>query len=105
MPNVGISVLGAPGSGKSVFLTSMIFSLRQQAARLGLKFQDADLSLNKFLLDDERKMFLDPEAESFRPIDDAVKKTQLDDQRYRNASILHMSCRQAHVTLDFASQM
>jgi hypothetical protein len=87
LPNLGISVLGAPGSGKSVFLTSMVFSLRQQAARLGLKFQDADLALNKYLLDDERKMFLDPAAESFRPIDKAVEKTQLDDQRYRKSLI------------------
>jgi hypothetical protein len=87
MPNVVLSVLGAAGSGKSVFLTSMIFTMRQQASRLGLRFQDADLTLNKQLLDDERKMFLDPAAETYRSIDSAVKKTQLDDGRYRTTRI------------------
>jgi hypothetical protein len=87
MPNVVLSLLGAPGSGKSVFLTSMVFSLRQQAARLGLRFQDADLTLNKHLLEDERRMFLDPAAESYRPITAAVAKTQTEDQRYRTSRI------------------
>jgi hypothetical protein len=87
MPSVVLSILGAPGSGKSVFLTSMIFSLRQQASRLGLRFQDADLTLNEHLIEDERKMFLDSGAEKFRPINAAIAKTQLDDKRYR-ASII-----------------
>jgi len=87
MPSVVLSILGAPGSGKSVFLTSMIFTMRQQSARLGLRFQDADLNLNEHLLEDERKMFLDPAAEEYRPIDDAVGKTKEDDERYRSSRI------------------
>jgi len=76
MPSVVLSLLGAQGSGKSVFLTSMIFSMRQEAARLGLRFQDADLSLNRRLLEDEQRMFLDAEAETDRPIRTAVPKTE-----------------------------
>jgi hypothetical protein len=87
MPSVVLSLLGAPGSGKSVFLTSMIFTMRQQAARLGLRFQDTDLILNKHLLEDERQMFLDPAAETSRPINTAVKKTKEDDDRYRTSVI------------------
>jgi hypothetical protein len=88
MPSVVLSLLGAQGSGKSVFLTSMIFSMRQEAARLGLRFQDADLNSNKLLVEDEQKMFLDPEAEKFRPINAAVVKTKLlDDARYRVSRI------------------
>jgi hypothetical protein len=87
MPSIVLSILGAPGSGKSVLLTSMIFSMRQQASRFGLRFQDADLTLNKNLVDDERKMFLDSGAESFRPINSAIAKTQLDDSRYRTSII------------------
>jgi hypothetical protein len=87
MPSLVLSVLGSPGSGKSVFLTSMIFTMRQEAARLGLRFQDADLTLNRNLLEDERKMFLDASAESFRPIGQTVEKTKLDDKRYRISRI------------------
>ena len=65
MPSVVLSVLGAPGSGKSVFLTSMVFTIRQQAARLGLRFQDTDLVMNKHLIEDERRMFLDSEGRDF----------------------------------------
>lgn len=81
------SVLGAPGSGKSVFLASMVFTMRQQAAALGLRFQDADLTLNKYLLEDERKLFLDADADRYRPFDHAVKKTQVDDVRYSTSII------------------
>jgi hypothetical protein len=65
----------------------MIFTLRQQAARLGLRFQDADLTLNKLLIEDERRMFLHPEAENYRSIGDVVGKTKEEDARYRSSRI------------------
>lgn len=83
LPGVVISVLGAPGSGKSVFLASLTFTLRQRAAELGLRFQDGDLTLNRLLIEDERRMFLETDADSYRTIASAVKKTQTDDARYR----------------------
>ena len=61
--------------------------MRQQAARLGLLFQDADLTLNKSLVDDEHKMFLDPAAENYRPIKAAIEKTKTDGHRYRTSII------------------
>lgn len=85
--NIAFSVLGAPGSGKSVFLASMIFTMRQHASSFGLGFQDADLTLNKFLLDDERKLFLTADAEFFRPFDEAVEKTQVENGRYLASTI------------------
>ena len=87
MPNMVLSVLGAPGSGKSVFLTSMVFAMRQEAARFGVRFQDADLTMNKWLLEDEKNMFLEQGAETFRPFLEVVKKTALDDPRYRRSVI------------------
>jgi len=87
MPSVVISLLGAQGSGKSVFLTSMIFKMRQEAGRLGLRFQDADLALNKHLVEDEQKMFLAPEADDYREIRSAVEKTKEDDSRLRTSVI------------------
>jgi hypothetical protein len=77
LPTFVLSVFGTPMSGKSVYLASMVFTLRQQAARLGLRFQDADLVLNKSLLDDERRLFLDSSAETYRVVREAVAKTQL----------------------------
>jgi hypothetical protein len=88
MPSVFLSILGAPGSGKSVFLTSMIFAMRQEASRLGLRFQDADLTLNKQLTEEEQKMFLDPDAEVARPFYSAVQKTRDEgDVRFRTSRI------------------
>lgn len=87
LPGVVISVLGAQGSGKSVFLASLTFALRQRAAELGLRFQDGDLSLNRLLIEDERRMFLEAGADKYRTIDSAVKKTQLSDARYRESLI------------------
>ena len=87
IPSVVISLLGASGSGKSVFLTSTVFTMRQQARRLGLRFQDADLSLNKQLTSDEQRMFLDPAAEEYRPFNSAVEKTKEEDGRFRSSRI------------------
>jgi hypothetical protein len=87
LPTFVLSVFGTPSSGKSVFLASMVFSFRQQAARLGLRFHDADLVLNKTLLDDERRLFLDSSAESYRIVEEAVGKTRLGGDRYQKTII------------------
>ena len=87
MESVSFSVLGAPGSGKSVFLASMVFSMRQRAASLGLSFQDADLILNKELMEDERELFLTANADRFRDFTDAVKKTTVEHGRYSTSII------------------
>src|SRR5579863_3192023 len=87
LPTFVLSVFGTPMSGKSVFLASMAFSLRQHAASLGLRFHDADLVLNKTLLEDERRLFLDPAADGYRTVRQAVEKTLLGGARYRKAVI------------------
>jgi len=88
LPPLIFSLLGAAGSGKSVFLASMMFTLRQRCGSLGLRLQDADLTLNQSLLEDERRLFLASDADSYRGFDEAVKKTsEIDDPRWR-ASII-----------------
>lgn len=88
LPPLIFSLLGAAGSGKSVFLASMMFTLRQRCASLGLRLQDADLSLNQSLLEDERRLFLSGDSEQYRGFDEAVKKTsELDDPRWRASLI------------------
>lgn len=88
IPPLIFSLLGAAGSGKSVFLASMMFTLRQRCATYGLRLQDADLTLNHSLLEDERRLFLSGDSESYRGFDEAVKKTsELDDPRWRASLI------------------
>lgn len=88
LPSLIFSILGAQGSGKSVFLAAMMFTLRQRCASLGLRLQDADLSLNKSLLEDERRLFLSGDSDQYRGFDEAVKKTsELDDPRWRATTI------------------
>lgn len=87
LPSTIISLLGAQGSGKSVFLASLVFAMRQKAAALGLRFQDADLSLNALLLEDERKLFHDVRSDEYRKFTEVVPKTQLGDSRYRTTVI------------------
>ena len=90
------SILGAPGCGKSVFLASMVFTMRQHAAALGLRFQDADLALNKELLDDERRLFLAAEADRFRSFTTAVAKTEIESGRYSTSIIDGQEVRYAY---------
>lgn len=56
-----LSILGAPGSGKSYFLASMTWQLRKTlAGEFGLSFADADPMANQILNDYEERLFLNP---------------------------------------------
>jgi len=79
LPSIVLSVLGAKSSGKSVFLASMIHSLRQRASRLGVGFYDADLSLNESLILDEQRLFSSLDAEGYRRFSEVVQQTQVED--------------------------
>lgn len=79
LPSLVLSVLGAKSSGKSVFLASMVHSLRQRAGQLGIGFFDADLALNEALLLDEQKLFADLDAEEYRAFSTVVQQTQVED--------------------------
>ena len=58
MAPIFISILGAPSSGKSYLLASMIWQMRRAASAFRIRFDDADPSLNAFLMDYEEKFFL-----------------------------------------------
>ncbi len=58
MAPIFISILGAPSSGKSYLLASMIWQMRRAAGAFRMRFDDADPSLNSFLSDYEEKFFL-----------------------------------------------
>lgn len=83
IPQLIVSLLGAAGSGKSVFLASMTYRLRQLCSQVGLRIQDADLTLNAHLIEDERRMFLSGDADGHRSIKEVVEKTQVNEKRWR----------------------
>jgi hypothetical protein len=71
-------MLGAPASGKSYFLASATWKLREVFTNsFGVTFQDADPGANLALNEAEESLFLNPEPDrAFLPTD-LIKKTQL----------------------------
>ena len=69
-----LSVVGAPGSGKSYFLASAIWALRTTLPRLfDTRFMDADASTNRWLNDYEEKLFFQPD----HAVHQSIAKTEL----------------------------
>ncbi|MSR29453.1 MAG: hypothetical protein EXS03_07775 [Phycisphaerales bacterium] len=74
-----ISIVGTPGCGKSYFLTSSIWHLRQAMARsFALAVSDADPVGNRAITEQEQQLFLqdDPHRLVY------LEKTQLEGSRY-----------------------
>lgn len=64
-----VSVVGAPGSGKSFFLASSIWTARHTlASRFGIGFYDLDPSINRWLNDYEERLFFQDDQESLQNI-------------------------------------
>jgi hypothetical protein len=69
-----VSVVGAPGSGKSYFLASSIWALRTTLPRqFGVRFTDADAVTNRWLNDYEEKLFFQPDLSGHQ----TIAKTEL----------------------------
>ncbi len=69
-----VSIVGAPGSGKSFFLPAMTWFLRSSMPdRFAVTFQDADPRLNLLLHDYEKSLFLNPDLDT--PL--TLKKSQV----------------------------
>ncbi|MCY2986841.1 MAG: hypothetical protein NTY19_03120 [Planctomycetota bacterium] len=76
-----ISILGAPGSGKSYFLASMTWQLRKTLqSRFAIAFADADPLCNQVLTDYEEKLFLNPDEDKIV----YLPKTELEGQLYQS---------------------
>ena len=90
IPVLFISIVGAPASGKSYFLASMIWGLRTMLPGLGFLFTDVDPSGNSPIYEYERTLFDNPNPERHADI----RKTQRDDpQLYRTAFLNGASMR------------
>jgi len=78
-----ISILGAPASGKSYFLTAMTWQLRQVLPlQFNVAFTDADPSSNRVLNECEESLFLNPEESSLIPLGNLIRKTELQGELY-----------------------
>jgi len=80
MPPLFLSLVGAPASGKSYYLTSMCWRLRRTLLKdFLIRFSDSDATVNRWLNDYEERLFVQPDETSFQSID----KTQLQGDLYR----------------------
>lgn len=73
MPSIFFSIFGAPACGKSYFLASMTWKLRQTLPRrFAVSLNDADASINARLHQYEEMQFLNPDPD--KPV--AIAKTE-----------------------------
>lgn len=74
-----VSILGTPASGKSYFLASMTWQLRQVLPKyFAMSFGDADPTLNRILNEYEEQQFLSPDQDKLV----AIRKTELQGELY-----------------------
>ncbi|GHT44140.1 hypothetical protein FACS189454_00780 [Planctomycetales bacterium] len=85
LPDFFVSIAGAPASGKSYFLASMIWQLRKtMASKFCIDFTDADPALNRRIREYETAQFMgsdDPD----KPV--AIEKTDVQGDIYNNTII------------------
>lgn len=79
-----VSIVGAPGSGKSYLLASMTWAFRQTLNEsFHLSFGDADPVSNQVLSDYEETLFLNPREDDLA----TLKKTELEGDLYESVRI------------------
>ena len=82
------SIIGAPASGKSYFLTSMVWALRNRLSSIfNFSFTDADPLVNAVINEYEQQLFLNPHPDEIT----VVKKTQLTGDLYREIRLNGMN--------------
>lgn len=75
-----VSIVGAPGSGKSFFLGAAVNQLRNILARqFNLSFQDADPERNITVTDYENALFQQPNLDKPVEVANLIRKTQFGD--------------------------
>jgi hypothetical protein len=78
-----ISVLGAPASGKSYFLTAMTWQLRQVLPQhFKVAFTDADPASNRVVNECEESLFLHHDESALVPLGSLIRKTELQGELY-----------------------
>ncbi len=83
MESLFISILGAPASGKSYFLTAMTWQLRQVLPlNFKIAFTDADPESNRTLNECEEGVFMNPNESDVVPLAGLIRKTELQGELY-----------------------
>ncbi|MFO7821721.1 MAG: FHA domain-containing protein, partial [Lentisphaeria bacterium] len=84
MPPLFASIVGATGSGKSYFLTSMVWELRNILARkFAMAFTDTDAISNQIINDFEESLFLNADQDELV----ALQKTELHGELYNQVVV------------------
>ena len=87
LDSIFYSVIGAPASGKSYFMTAMIWALRNKLSSLfNFSFTDADPSANEIVNRYEQQLFLNPQPEEVT----IIEKTQLHGDLYNHVMLNKM---------------
>lgn len=87
MPPLFLSIVGATSSGKSYFLTSMSWELRNTLSRdFAISFADTDAVNNQLLNDFEETLFLNSDQDSLA----ALRKTELQGELYNQVLLDNM---------------
>jgi len=92
-----VSIIGAPASGKSYFLTSMTWALRRLIPQMALSFSDADPIRNSPIHEYEQSLFMNPRPDE--PTE--IRKTQSDDPRLYRTTMLEGAAVRFPVPLQF----
>jgi hypothetical protein len=78
-----ISILGAPASGKSYFLTAMIWELRRVLPHdFKIAFTDTDPESNRALNEREEQLFLNTSDSELFALTDLIRKTEVQGELY-----------------------
>ena len=86
-PPLFLSIIGAPGSGKSYLLATMVWELRSlMPKRFGFGFTDADATCNQLINEYERTLFLAPDDEAWV----ALEKTEMHGRLYDEVRLNNM---------------
>ncbi len=78
-----LSVLGAPASGKSFYLSSLTWTLRNLLPHtFRVSFTDADPGYNRALNASEESLFLNAQGDQLTPLGGLIRKTELQGELY-----------------------
>ena len=87
MPPLFLSIVGAPASGKSYFLTSMVWNLRRTFPKdFAISFTDTDAVNNHILNEFEEQLYLPADTEA----PTALRKTELQGDLYNQVQLDNM---------------
>lgn len=88
METLFLSILGAPASGKSYFLSALIHELRRVLPmQFGVSIGDVDPASNRLLNECEDSLFFNMQPDQLVPLGALIRKTELEGELYETISL------------------